>query len=208
MPEARHRRLTRARGRRWLLPRVSLWLGPDHLLSVESTGYWEEYKRFYFRDIQAIIVQETNRRMVWNAVLTAPLVCCAVGFMITVISQNPHFEMIITWAALSLLFLVPFVLNNILGPTCATQLQTAVQTESLPSLCRLRHTRRILGRIQPLITMAQAGEIPPQNTTAPPIAATVAPASPTTPEPAPAAESGAAGSIVPPPGAAPPVIEP
>jgi len=30
-----------------------LWLGPDHLLAVRSVGFSEEYKRFYFSDIQA-----------------------------------------------------------------------------------------------------------------------------------------------------------
>ena len=34
----------------------SVWLGPDHLLLVESLRFREEYKRFYLRDIQAIAV--------------------------------------------------------------------------------------------------------------------------------------------------------
>ena len=34
----------------------SLWLGPDHLLSVDRIWMNEEYKRFYFRDVQAITV--------------------------------------------------------------------------------------------------------------------------------------------------------
>ena len=47
-----------------------LWLGDDHLLQVESMGgYSETYKRFYFRDIQAIIVQRTRTWVVWNIVL-------------------------------------------------------------------------------------------------------------------------------------------
>jgi hypothetical protein len=209
MPEIRYRRLTRARARRWLLPRISLWLGPDHLLCVESTGYWEDYKRFYFRDIQAIVVQETKRRTVWNAVLTVPMVFCAVGLMTTLTSRNPNFAVDITWAVLSVLFIVPLVLNNVLGPTCATRLQTAVQTEGLSSLCRLRHTRRILERLQPLIATAQGSEIPPQNIPVPPVAAAVASLPSTNPEPAPATESGAGGSNVPPPqGAVPPVMEP
>jgi len=51
MAAREYHRLTRA------LPRpvrphfggsTSLWLGKDHLLSIDSTGYTESYKRFYF----------------------------------------------------------------------------------------------------------------------------------------------------------------
>jgi hypothetical protein len=176
----RYRRLTRARGRRWLLPRVSLWLGPDHLLSVESTGYWEDYKRFYFRDIQAVIIRGTKRRTVWNAVLTGPLVIFLAGLLASATPRSHSLTAIITWSILSALVVVPFALNNILGPACATQLRTAVQTEDLPSLCRLRQTRRILERIRPLIVQAQGGEVPPPGVSGPPSppAATVAAAPP------------------------------
>ena len=43
--------------RRQFFTRNTLWLGADHLLQGEHTGYTEEYKRFYFRDIQGITVK-------------------------------------------------------------------------------------------------------------------------------------------------------
>ena len=61
MPEKEYIRL--ARGRRSNIAGfstsggyASLWQGKDHLLSIDSSGYTEEYKRFYYRDIQAIII--------------------------------------------------------------------------------------------------------------------------------------------------------
>jgi hypothetical protein len=51
--------------RRQFFTRNTLWLGADHLLQVEHTGYTEEYKRFYFRDIQGITVQKDNRFLYW-----------------------------------------------------------------------------------------------------------------------------------------------
>ena len=51
-----------------------LWLGQDHLLSVDSTLSSQDLKRFYFRDIQAITVRRTHTGRTWNivnAVLTA-----------------------------------------------------------------------------------------------------------------------------------------
>ena len=37
----------------------------------------------------------------------------------------------------------------------ACEIRTAVQTESLPSLCRVRQTQKVMARIRPLIAAAQ-----------------------------------------------------
>jgi hypothetical protein len=200
MPEIRYKRLARARARRTFAAafssRVGLWLGPDHLLCVETTGYWEAYKRFYFRDIQAIIIRESQRRLIWNAVLTIPLVICLVGLLVSLTSRTLDPGVAIPWSLFAAVFLVPFVMNNLRGPACVTQLRTAVQTEDLPCLSRLRQTRRILERLRPLINAAQGGEVPPPNPVGPQteVAAAVAPAP--------------AAPVPPPPGAVPPVMEP
>ena len=39
----------------------SLWLGRDHVLSVRSMRFLEEYKRYYYRDIQALMVRQGPR---------------------------------------------------------------------------------------------------------------------------------------------------
>ena len=43
----------------------SLWLGTDHLMLVRSTGYNENYSRIQLRDIKAIILTRSERRMLW-----------------------------------------------------------------------------------------------------------------------------------------------
>jgi hypothetical protein len=163
MADIRYQRLTFARQRNLFgvvsTSRSSLWLGPDHLLCVDYNGFAESYKRFYFRDIQAITVRETRRRTIWNSVLTAPLVICLTGLMAHAFPPGEHIGGIIGWSIPTLIFFVPFVFNNILGTACATQLRTAVQTEELPSLRRVRKTRKVLDRIRPLIAAAQGGEI-------------------------------------------------
>ena len=45
-----------------LFHRSTLWLGPDHLLLVQSTPVSETYRRFYFRSIQNVTVRKTNLR--------------------------------------------------------------------------------------------------------------------------------------------------
>ncbi len=163
MPEIHYQRLTRSSPRSMFAiafqSRASLWLGPDHLLGVDSSGYSETYKRFYFRDIQAVSIQETKRRAVWNAVLALPVVGCLAGLLTSLSSTPQNNVAVIIWLIFSAVFLVPFLVNNIFGTGCVCHLRTAVQIEELPSLCRVRKTRRILEKIRPFIITAQGGEI-------------------------------------------------
>jgi hypothetical protein len=158
MAESTYQRLTRDRMPRQFgvvtVSRVSLWLGGDHLLHVERNGFTETYKRFYFRDIQAITVQETNRRSVWNGILAVPLAVCLIGIIITSM-PTANWGGMIAWSIFTILFLLPFVINNLRGTACACQLRTAVQTEKLGSLSRIRQTQKVLEKIRPLIIAAQ-----------------------------------------------------
>jgi hypothetical protein len=154
--EIRYQRLTRLFAG---LKLSSLWLGPDHLLRVNSNGYAETYKRFYFRDIQLIIVQETKRRVIWNAILAVPLLICLVGLVICLTSREQNGAAFITWLILFGIIFFFLLINNLMGTGCICYLRTAVQIESLPSLCRVPKTRRVLDKIRPLIIEAQGGEL-------------------------------------------------
>jgi hypothetical protein len=159
MAERQYWRLTRWRGHRkgWitvaLATRSSLWIGEDHLLNIDSNRFVEEYKRFYFRDIQAITIRKTRRREIWNMILLLLLLLCLGGL------TDPGFRPLVP---LSIGILsVALLVNNILGATCVTYLRTAVQIEELPSLNRIRRAHKILERIRPLIAAAQ-GELTPE----------------------------------------------
>jgi hypothetical protein len=166
MADTPYRRLTWAHSRHsgfvvFTHVRSSLWLGADHVLVIDSSGYSETYKRFYFQDIQAVTVRVTRRRLLWNWLLGVPAFIWAAGgasaVLLNGISGLPE---IIGGVTFPVLLAIPLLINNLLGPTCACQLQTAVQTEQLPSLCRLRKTRRILDRLRPLIAQAQGQLVP------------------------------------------------
>lgn len=163
MSEIHYQRLTRARARSTFAvafqSRASLWLGPDHLLCVDSSGYSETYKRFYFRDIQAVTMQESKRRTVWNVILAVPVVVCLAGLLTSLSSPPKNTAAVIVWLICSVIFLAPFLINNIFGTTCVCHLRTAVQIEELPSLCRVRKTQRVLDKVRSLIIAAQGGEL-------------------------------------------------
>jgi hypothetical protein len=158
MTESTYQRLTRDRIPRQFAvvtaSRVSLWLGNDHLLLVEGTGFTETYKRFYFRDIQAITVQETTRRTVWNSVLAVPLAICLIGLLVSSLPAA-NVPAMITWSIFAVILAVPFAVNNVRGTACVCQLRTAVQTEDLGSLSRVRKAQKVLEKIRPLIAAAQ-----------------------------------------------------
>lgn len=130
--------------------RTSLWQGKDHLLYVLSTGYTEDYKRFYYSDIQAITIRKTIRYMVWNIILLTFLVC----FGAAAYSYSDKFLVatLYTVAFFSFLFLV---INLSMGQTCICQLYTQVSTEELCSLKRLRTAKKVINIITPLIEEKQ-----------------------------------------------------
>ena len=129
-------------------PRQSLWLADDHLLSIDSASYNEEYKRFYFRDIQAIFICPTSRRAIWNGILSAVLIMhlLVFGWM----GASATILMIV-----AVILAIPLVVNNIFGPACRVYLRTAVQVEELPSLSRIPRAQKVLNRIRPMIEVDQ-----------------------------------------------------
>jgi hypothetical protein len=159
MAEQKYKRLTRERGQAQFsiitMTRSSLWLGDDHLLLVETTGYSETYKRFFFRDVQAFTVYKTKTRVVWNWIWAIIL---TLSLLIIWASTYDNLEApgaLIAASIVLVVFGMPLLLNNLFGPTCSCQIRTAVQTEALPSLCRVRKTQKVMNRIRPLIIAAQ-----------------------------------------------------
>ena len=65
--------------RRGFIQKSSVWAGPDHLLLVRGSRFRDEYKRFYYRDVQAIAVARAPRFHV-STRLAATAVACWVAF--------------------------------------------------------------------------------------------------------------------------------
>lgn len=128
-----------------------LWLGDDHLLQVETTGgYSENYKRFYFRDIQGFCLRKTKNWFVGNIVLGF-LTGIFLLFALTVHDSAG----LISLGIITGVFGFFLLLNVLLGPTCRAHIKTAVHYEELPSLQRLRNANKVMARLRPLIEAAQ-----------------------------------------------------
>jgi hypothetical protein len=132
-------------------------MAEDHLLLVKSTCIAEQYKRFYFRDIQAFIIREKsfsfNRNMV-DGILWLLLA----GIFLYLLRSPLTFAL----GAIVLLY------KRFSGPYCACHIQTAVQTVSLPSLYRLRTAEQVLSELAPLIEAAQSPTVEESQPSEPP----------------------------------------
>jgi hypothetical protein len=133
----------------------SLWQGPDHLLWVESVFFSEHYKRFFFKDIQSVVIQRNGRHWLWTAVWGGLALTCGLP---AVLLSGTHSVI----AVFALLFLLALLVNLALGPGCSVYLQTAVQVQKLTNLNRVRTARKAIGRIKPLIEAVQGSLKQPQ----------------------------------------------
>ena len=123
----------------------TLWRSRDHLLQIYARWGSEDYKRYYFNDIQAIVTRKTEVGKIINFVMGA-LAGLFGLFAVTSTSGWVPFNTII--AAVMMLFLI---VNVFKGPTCETHLLTAVQTEKLNSLNRLPTAQAVMNQLKPII---------------------------------------------------------
>jgi len=139
------------------LSKCKLYLSDDHILAVDSNGFSEDYKRFYFSDIEGIITRKTRRGSNWDIALALMIACSLLGALFL---ELESFR-IISWI-FSGTFLVFLVVNILRGPTCICHIITAVQEEQLPSLNRLRVARKVIGTLRPAIEKVQ-GKLGPEE---------------------------------------------
>jgi len=131
-----------------------LYLADDHLLLVTATGFTENYRRFYLRDIQAITARKTVTGAVTNGIVGFILFWMVVGLL----NASSWFELFV-WSAVVGFFFVLLLVNILLGPTCLCEIHTAVQSRRLGSVNRLRTARKLLARLRPVLEAAQ-GAVP------------------------------------------------
>lgn len=136
-------------------PSCSLWLARDHLLSVDSTGFTERYRRFFYRDIQTITLQRSARGRALTAIYGSLF---ALTLLLTFLTSDDVWWTF--WIVLDFVLFVPLGVNVALGPTCVCFIRTSVQSDELPSMNRLRLARKALAKLTPRIEAAQVS-LPP-----------------------------------------------
>jgi hypothetical protein len=122
-----------------IFSRCRLYLGNDHLLALETSGFTENYRRFFFADIQAIVTIRTKK---WNRLnIILPVIVIAWFFLSVLVDAGPAR---VSLTLIGAIFLVAFMYHLLRGPTCDCYVITAVQKEHLPSLGRIRLAIRVI----------------------------------------------------------------
>ena len=133
----------------YIFYRYTLWMGRDHLLHIATGIFTEEYKRFYFRDIQSLIVHKSKFWLVWNFVL---LFLAFVSALLSFV--NDDIERLVG-AMIAILLAMIVLISFVRGPGCVCYIQTAVQQQKLRSISRINKAQKIMDSLKPVIHKSQ-----------------------------------------------------
>jgi len=143
-------RYTKSPGRGWSWTGPSrVWLGDDHVLLVRNRIFFENYRRFFFNDIQGVVARRTDIGKMWNGIWALFIL------MFTLLSLAFETVGMIVMLSLAAPFVIALIVNIALGPTCTFHVRTAVQTERIPALSRVSAAKQFIARIEPFIAAAQ-----------------------------------------------------
>ena len=131
----------------------TLWMGEDHLLAVDSNGYSEDYTRYYYKDIKAVITRRTNRGRIWNGILAAALGVCLLALFTSLADGATPWT--VTMTILSAMLLAGILVNTLRGPTCRCHILMPLGIRELPTLRRVKTVRKTLDRLRPCIEERQ-----------------------------------------------------
>lgn len=126
------------------------YLAEDHLLCVEKRYFVESYKRFYYRDIEAIVVAQLSYlRAIFITGLVLLGICVVMAIMV------PDQGVSLFFAVVSGIIGLFILIDMMRGRPCIAILRTAVQSEDLSFMGRMPTARKCLKQLVPLIEAAQ-----------------------------------------------------
>jgi len=141
----------------------SLWLGPDHLLEIETAGFLlafsETYRRIDLRNIQAVTYARTSS-WIWLSVVLGLLALGGVTIDVLVARsrETDLWPLVLMISIVAAICFAALVVNLVKGPSCVCKVQTAVQIRNLRPVSRLRVAERLVQTILPLCIAHQGGE--------------------------------------------------
>lgn len=141
--------------RRGFLQTSSVWAGPGYLLLVRGSRFREEYKRFYYRDVQAIAVARAPRFHFSTRSAFIAAVLVALYLLAVVKGYNGPVSYALTGFGLVALALAAAWIYLSAAQSCVCRIYTAVSGDELRSVYRMWTARRFLAKVEPLISQAQ-----------------------------------------------------
>jgi hypothetical protein len=121
-----------------LLGATKWYLSDDCLLAAKQVMYTVEYRRFYLRDVESIVVWP-SRRWLWRPIVPGVLL-----MVIGAVLGRWNFTAGAIAAGLGLAWMA---LEAVLGPTAESRIRTTGATVDIPLVKRTRRAERVLGKI-------------------------------------------------------------
>ncbi len=127
-----------------LIFRKSLWLGPDHVLSINSNVSTHEYRRFYFGEIQALVATgvESSTRY-YGLVFAAIAGTFAVALGVKNYDRQFPVDMQLFWTVVCALACIALVVFALTRPRVRCSIKTRAGTQFLPSLKSMERVQRV-----------------------------------------------------------------
>lgn len=125
------------------------YLSNDCLLAAKRVMYAVEYRRFYLRDLESIVVWP-SRRWLMRPVIPGVFLVSLGGSLwhwVNVTSGAVAVGVGVAWAALEL----------VLGPTAESRIRTEGATVDLPLVKRTRRARKVLAKIDAALRASRGG---------------------------------------------------
>jgi uncharacterized membrane protein YfcA len=123
------------------------YLSEDCLLAAKRTMYVLEYRRFYLRDLESIVVWP-RRSWLWRVIIPALLLATLGAALLQWVNSTAGAIFIgigLAWVALEMA----------LGPTAQARIRTSGATVELPLVKRTRRARKVLGKIDAAVRVTR-----------------------------------------------------
>lgn len=135
--------------RRGFIRGSSVWLGQDHLLAVNSMRFREEYKRYYFRDIQAIVIAESPRFHISTRSALIGYVWLVAFAATFQLNYGPS-----VMAGIGIALVLAWIYISV-ACSCTCRIHTAVSHDQLRSVYRIWTVGKFLRAIEAEISKVQ-----------------------------------------------------
>lgn len=137
-----------------MLSHVWLYDAPEYMLLVTRTVWVENYRRFFYRDVQSLSLAPTRAFVTLNIIE-------GVFFVLGLsLLAGEGLGLRITAITLVSVFGLAWLGNLVLGPTCEVWIQTPSGRQRLRALSRIRTARKAISFLLGRIAEIQGTELP------------------------------------------------
>ncbi len=130
---------------------IKWYLSEDCLLAAKRVMYTVEYRRFYLRDLESIVVWP-NRVWLLRAIIPTSLLLALAALLWQLVNFT-------TGAVFGVLGLAWAGVELALGPTAEARISTTGATVDLPLVRRMRRARKLLANVDAAVRIARGATI-------------------------------------------------